>query len=144
MKMESNKENREALLTALKEKLKKTDDKITAIKQLKMETTQLLDDKIKNKLIFATGNRIEKLTAITERMKEHEKHVENVKKNCKTNMKDVDLEEKIIAKLQNALNFREEQLEKIKDRIRDHEKHAAEVREKALERSETNGEAAEI
>ena len=33
--------------------------------------TQLLEEKIKNKLIAAEENRIEKLNSITERLKEH-------------------------------------------------------------------------
>ena len=80
--------------------------------------TQLLEEKIKNKLIAAEENRIEKLNSITERLKEHESHVEEVRK-ATTNNKE-EMEEKIIQKLQNALNYRSEQLETMKEKIRDH------------------------
>jgi len=92
-----------------------------------------LEGKIKSKLETAEENRLEKLNALTERLKEHEKHVEEVRK--ATNNTKEDLEEKIIQKLQNALQYREEQLEKIKEKIREHERHADEVRDKARNQS---------
>ena len=70
--------------------------------------TQLLEEKIKNKLIAAEENRIEKLNSITERLKEHESHVEEVRK-ATTNNKE-EMEEKIIQKLQNAFDSKERDL----------------------------------
>lgn len=118
--MESNKENRTNLLNGLMEKLKRTDAKIAQIRELTSKTANELDEKIKNKLISAEENRLEKIQATTERLKEHEKHVEEVKKQITLESKDEELEEKIIQKLQNALNYREEQLEKMKEKIREH------------------------
>ena len=89
-KMESNKENRATQLNNLLEKLRKTvsklwkfsfydriinlflkDNKIAQIKELTSKETQQLEEKIKNKLIAAEENRLEKLNSITERLKEH-------------------------------------------------------------------------
>ena len=47
------------------------DGKIAHIKELTNKTTQILEEKIKNKLISAEENRMEKLNSLTERLKEH-------------------------------------------------------------------------
>ncbi len=92
-KMESNKENRNQLMNQLMEKLKKTvselnilfiyikyqkifilffkDNKIAQIRELTTKETQRLEDRIKNKLETAEENRLEKINALTERLKEH-------------------------------------------------------------------------
>jgi hypothetical protein len=91
-KMESNKENRAAQLNNLLEKLRKTvrvlkfyflfffihsnvcflkDNKIAQIKDMTTKETHMLEEKIKNKLIAAEENRMEKISSITERLKEH-------------------------------------------------------------------------
>jgi hypothetical protein len=95
-KMESNKENRTNLYNNLMEKLKKTvsfsvknkkpflvnfslivksvfskDAKIAQIREISNKTSTVLEEKIKNKLISAEENRLEKLNSITERLKEH-------------------------------------------------------------------------
>jgi hypothetical protein len=49
-KMESNKENRATRMNQLLEKLRKTDVKITQIRELTTQTTQQLEEKIKNKV----------------------------------------------------------------------------------------------
>ena len=72
---------------------------------------------------------------MTERLKEHESHVEEVKKATVSNNQE--LEEKILSKLEKALNKREEQLESIKEKIKGQQKHAEVVREKAL-KNQTN------
>jgi hypothetical protein len=131
MKMQSNKENKEHIYQTLMDKLSKTDEKIIQIKKLKNQTTQMLDERIKNKLLSACENRFERLNDIIEKLKEHEAHVEEVRSSTHVDVKDNQLEEKIINKLENALQFRENQLEKIKEKIREHEKHANQVREKA-------------
>ena len=171
-KMESNKENRAAQLNNLLEKLRKTvsafnfnffsnfclqeqtffvlqDNKIAQIKDMTTKETHMLEEKIKNKLIAAEENRMEKISSITERLKEHVNitlinflliyvitlklliliifNFLNKKKElhveevrkATTNNKE-ELEEKIIQKLQNALNYRSEQLEIMKEKIRDH------------------------
>ncbi len=90
--MESNKENRAAQLNNLLEKLRKTvrvlkfyflfffihsnvcflkDNKIAQIKDMTTKETHMLEEKIKNKLIAAEENRMEKISSITERLKEH-------------------------------------------------------------------------
>lgn len=49
----------------------KKDNKIAQIKEMTRKETQMLEEKIANKLLAAEENRSEKLTSITERLKEH-------------------------------------------------------------------------
>lgn len=93
------------------------------------KTAVVLEEKIKSKLISAEENRVEKLNSYLEKLKEHEKHIEEVRKAMREEKEE--LEEKLLQKYQNALNYREEQIEKIREKIREHQKHASEVREKA-------------
>ena len=48
-KMESNKENKAQILNSLMDKLRKTDNKISQIKELTNQTTAMLEERIKNK-----------------------------------------------------------------------------------------------
>jgi len=142
MKMETNKENKEALLNGLMERLKKTDSKINQIKEINEKETRSLEEKITNKLVSAEENRLEILNGVIERMKEHEKHVEEVRKATLQTEKG-ELEEKILQKLENACIFREQQIEKMKEKLREHDKHAEEIREK-LKSSTTTATTQEI
>jgi hypothetical protein len=47
------------------------DNKIAQIRELTTKETQRLEDRIKNKLETAEENRLEKINALTERLKEH-------------------------------------------------------------------------
>lgn len=49
----------------------KKDNKIAQIRELTTKETQRLEDRIKNKLETAEENRLEKINALTERLKEH-------------------------------------------------------------------------
>lgn len=132
-KMETNKENREAILSNLMERLKKTDGKINQIKEINEKETHMLKTKIESKLETAEENRLEKLNSLIERMKEHEKHVDEVRK--VTQNEKCELEEKILQKLESACVFREQQIEKMKEKLKQHDKRVEEVREKVRTKS---------
>jgi len=132
-KMETNKENKEALLKDLMERLRKTDSKIAQIREINDKETRSLENKIQTKLVTAEEKRLENLNCVIEKMKEHEKHVEEVRKT--TQSEKCELEEKILQKLENACVFREQQIEKMKEKLREHDKHVEEVREKVRSKS---------
>jgi hypothetical protein len=94
-----------------------------------------LEEKIKSKLAEAEEKRQEHFRSVTERLREHETHIEEVKKATLSN--NHELQEKIIGKLEKALNNREQHLESLKEKLVEQEKHAVEVREKAL-KNQTN------
>lgn len=131
IKMETNKENKEALYNNLMERLKKTDSRIVQIKEINEKETRSLESKITEKLVSAEENRLEKLNSVVERLREHEKHIEEVRKVAlQSEDKDEVLQEKIIQKLENACIFREQQIEKMKEKLREHDEHVKEVRER--------------
>lgn len=132
VKMETNKENREALLNNLFERLRKTDSKINQIKDINERETRDLENKISNKLVSAEENRLDQINSLVDRLKEHEKHVEEVRQQMlKGDSGKEELNEKILQKLENACIFREKQIEKMKEKLREHDKHCEEVRERA-------------
>lgn len=98
--------------------------------------TKDLEEKIKSKLAAAEESRQEYLKSVSERLKEHESHVEEVKKATSSNNQE--LEEKIVQKLEKALLNREQQLETMKEKLMEQQKRAEEVREKALKMAKEN------
>ena len=79
-KMEVIEENRNALITNMVEKLKKTDEKIIQIKEVTNKSVAELDEKIKSKLTAAEENRLEQLSLKKEKLKE-KKHMRKTSQN---------------------------------------------------------------
>jgi hypothetical protein len=129
VKIQTNKENREALIAGLLDRLRKTDSKINQIKEINAQETRELENKISNKLNVAEENRLDQINSVVDRMKEHEKHVEEVRKALSSEKED--LSEKILQRLENACVFREKQIEKMKEKLREHDKHCEQVRGRA-------------
>ncbi|XP_054712438.1 golgin subfamily A member 6-like protein 1 [Uloborus diversus] len=130
-KLEAMKENRETHIKTIKEKARdvvlKVDEKRKIIdspaKEEKLEA-------INKKLMVAQEQREAFLNSLQERLKEHDKHIMEVKKQMEEQTEN--LREKSIKKLEVAQVKRETLLKEIQEKMKEHERHIEEVRQKAM------------
>ncbi|KAK7100780.1 stathmin-like isoform X2 [Littorina saxatilis] len=138
--MEANKENREAQIKALQERLREHSLKVqeTCKQSDKMEAEyqEKINSKISQKFEVYEENRQTKLQSMRKRLRDHANHIQEV---CQAseNMGKV-CEEKLVSKMENALRNREEQLKALQERLLEHERRIEEVQKKKGMKQEEN------
>ncbi|KAK7468192.1 hypothetical protein BaRGS_00020249 [Batillaria attramentaria] len=132
--MEANKENREAQIKALQERLREHSIKVTeTCKQsdkMMEDFQEKINSKISQRFEVYEENRQSQLQSMLTRLKEHANHIQEV---CQAseNMGKV-CEEKLVSKMENALRNREEQLRALQERLLEHERRIEEVQKKKM------------
>ncbi|KAG1705089.1 Stathmin-4 [Nymphon striatum] len=131
LKMESNKENKDAIAKAQQEKLKEHEKRCSEARKSidnKIEKySEIINEKLTDKLTKASVSKDAKLTALQERLRLHDLHIQEVK-----NIYEGTLNEKISkheSKLKAAQEKRDKILGEITERMKLQEKRVFQVRQ---------------
>lgn len=139
-KFEAMKENRETHIKNIQEKAREIVTKVeekrkggdSPDREEKLEAIQ-------KKLISAQEQRESFINSLLEKLKEHDKHIVEVKKLMEDQTEKTEsLREKSIKKLELAHAKRETMLKEIQEKRKEHERHSAEVRQKAMSLNNEN------
>ncbi|XP_076440402.1 uncharacterized protein LOC143279938 isoform X1 [Babylonia areolata] len=130
--MEVNKENREAQIKALQERLRehsvRVSETIRQSDKMAEEFQEKINNKICQKFEVYEENRQSQLQNMMKRLREHANHIQEV---CQANENMGKIcEEKLVLKMENALRNREEQLKALQERLLEHERRIEEVQKK--------------
>lgn len=133
-KLESMKENRETHIKNIQEKAREIVQKVDEKRKADDSPDKVEKlEAINKRLMTAQEQREAILNSLQDRLKEHDKHILEVKKQMEEQTES--LREKSIKKLEVAQAKRESMLKEIQEKIKEHERHIEEVRQKAMSAS---------
>lgn len=126
-KMEAQKENREAHLKSIQDKVHGHVLKVEEVKKMADSPKLEILEAIQKKLNNASESREAQLSALLERLKEHDKHIAEARK--QTDEQIEQLRERLTKKLEIAREKRESIIKEIQEKRLEHERHVEEVRQ---------------
>ncbi|KAL5015946.1 hypothetical protein ScPMuIL_005535 [Solemya velum] len=129
--LEVTKENREAQIKALQDRLRDHLGKVEEVCKSSDKMAKELEEKINQKFETYEENRNAQLQAMLVRLKDHAQHIDEVCKASEGANKST--EQKIIQKMENAIKNRQERLQQIQKRMQEHERKIEEVRKNKAE-----------
>ncbi|GAB1603870.1 stathmin-like isoform X2 [Argonauta hians] len=136
--LELNKENREAQIKALQDRLREHRKKVADVCKNSEMVSKDLEEKINQKFEKYDQNRRAQMQLLLDRLREHDKHIKEVNNACETMYKTSGekIGEKVFQKMDSAIRNREGVIKAIQDRLQEHEKRIEEVRKNKLSVSE--------
>jgi len=137
-KLEQRKENRETHLKSVQEKAREIIERVDVKRSIEpVDNKEEKLQAINKKLMTAHEQRVSILNSLQERLKEHDKHILEMKKQMEEQMEEQteNLREKSNKKIEVAQAKREAMLKEIQEKIKEHERHVENVRQKAMSAS---------